>query len=267
MIKLIASDLDGTLLQNGAQELAPRAIQLIHELTQKGIHFVAASGRQYDNERRVFDAIKDEISYIGENGSVCIHQGNVISRGIIEDELAFRIIREIKKEANFDIVVSREDTCLIEDNNPDFVNHIVNIMHNTTEIVNDLSKVKGPILKIAVANMKDGPHIIDKYLKHLQDMFGSEIKVVTSGNIWIDFIAPGTNKGTALRHLLELFDIRPEECVAFGDQYNDIEMLELVGQSYAMSNAAPGISYYADYVTDSVEDVLEDILAGLNCCV
>ena len=95
-------------------------------------------------------------------------------------------------------------------------------------------------------------------------MFGAEIKVVTSGNIWIDFIAPGTNKGTALRHLLELFDIRPEECIAFGDQYNDIEMLELVGQSYAMSNAAPGISYYADYVTDSVEDVLEDILAGLD---
>ena len=62
MIKLIASDLDGTLLQNGAQELTPRAIRLIREITQKGIHFVAASGRQYDNERRVFDEIKDEIS-------------------------------------------------------------------------------------------------------------------------------------------------------------------------------------------------------------
>ena len=54
MIKLIASDLDGTLLQNEAQELTPRAIDLISQLTQKGIHFVAASGRQYDNERRVF---------------------------------------------------------------------------------------------------------------------------------------------------------------------------------------------------------------------
>lgn len=264
MIKLIASDLDGTLLQNGAQELTPRAIQLIHELTQKGIRFVAASGRQYDNERRVFDAIKDEISYIGENGSICIHNGEVVFRGIIEDDLAFRIIHEIKKEANFDIVVSREDTCLIDDNNPDFVNHIVNVMHNTTEIVDDITKIHGPFLKIAVANMKDGPHIIDKYLKHLQDMFGSEIKVVTSGNIWIDFIAPGTNKGTALGHLLKLFGIRPEECIAFGDQYNDVEMLELVGRSYAMSNAAPGISYHADYVTDSVEDVLEDLLAGLD---
>ena len=62
MIKLIASDLDGTLLQNGSQELTPRAIKLIHEITQKGIRFAAASGRQYDNERRVFHEIKDEIS-------------------------------------------------------------------------------------------------------------------------------------------------------------------------------------------------------------
>ncbi len=61
MIKLIASDLDGTLLHNGAQKLTPRAIELIHELTQKGVHFVAASGRQYDNERRLFSEIKDEI--------------------------------------------------------------------------------------------------------------------------------------------------------------------------------------------------------------
>ena len=54
MIKLIASDLDGTLLQNGAQELTPRAIDLIHRLTEKGICFVAASGRQYSNELILF---------------------------------------------------------------------------------------------------------------------------------------------------------------------------------------------------------------------
>ena len=97
----------------------------------------------------------------------------------------------------------------------------------------------------------------------MQEMFSPDVKVVTSGNIWIDFIAPGTNKGTALSGLIRLLGVKPEECVAFGDQYNDVEMLELVGTSYAMSNAAPGISIHADYVTDSVEDVLEDILAGI----
>ena len=97
MIKLIASDLDGTLLHNGAQELSSYTIDLIHRITEKGIHFVAASGRQYDNERRLFADIKDEISYIAENGSICIHQGKVISRGIIPDDLAYRIMHEIKK--------------------------------------------------------------------------------------------------------------------------------------------------------------------------
>ena len=111
--------------------------------------------------------------------------------------------------------------------------------------------------------MKDGPHIIDKYLRHLQNLFGEEIKVVTSGNLWIDFIAPGTNKGTALEKLIQKLKIKPEECMAFGDQYNDVEMLQFVGTSYAMSNAAPGISYYSTYVTDSVDDVLEDLLATL----
>lgn len=259
MIKLIASDLDGTLLHNGAQKLTPRAIELIHELTQKGVHFVTASGRQYDNERRLFSEIKDEISYIGENGSICIHQGKVISRGIIADDLACRIIDEVKKSPNFDILISREDACLIEDNHEAFVNHIVNVMQNTTKIVDDLSKIEGPFLKIAICNMIDDTKVIMQYLEHLQEMFGAEIKVVTSGNIWIDFIAPGTNKGAALSNLMKLFHVKPEECMAFGDQYNDLEMLELVGHSYAMSNSAPGVSYYADEVTDSVEDVLASL--------
>ena len=64
--------------------------------------------------------------------------------------------------------------------------------------------------------------------------------------------------------MMELFHLKPEECMAFGDQYNDIEMLQCAGTSYAMSNAAPGISYYSTYVTDSVEEVLEDLIAELG---
>lgn len=264
MIKLVASDLDGTLLQGDTQELTPHAIELIQQLTENGVHFVSASGRQYDNQRRVFYKLKDQISYIAENGSICMHQGNVISRATIDDALCARIITEIKRQKHFEIVVSREDSCFIEDNDPAFVNHIVNVMQNTTQIVEDVATVKGPILKIAICNMTDKSHIMVKYLKHLQDMFGDEIKVVTSGNLWIDFIAPGANKGTALLGLMKLFNVKPEECMAFGDQYNDVEMLQLAGTSYAMSNAAPGISYYSTYVTASVEEVLEDLVCDLK---
>ena len=68
MIRYIASDLDGTLLLNGAQELDPEVFSLILRLKEKGIHFIAASGRQYVNLRRLFEPVQDEISYIAENG-------------------------------------------------------------------------------------------------------------------------------------------------------------------------------------------------------
>ena len=80
MIKLIASDLDGTLLQNGAQELNPEIYDLILALKERGIHFAAASGRQYASERNLFKPIADEISYIAENGAVCIHNARTASR-------------------------------------------------------------------------------------------------------------------------------------------------------------------------------------------
>ena len=111
MIKLIASDLDGTLLQNEAQELTPRAIELIRALTQKGVHFVAASGRQYANERLLFHEIKDDISYIAENGSLCIYNEETISKGIIEQDLAYRILDEVAKYPQYNCIISGERVC------------------------------------------------------------------------------------------------------------------------------------------------------------
>ncbi|MBU3841351.1 MAG: Cof-type HAD-IIB family hydrolase [Candidatus Ruminococcus intestinipullorum] len=263
MIKLVASDLDGTLLQNGSQELSPRAIRLISELIDRGVHFVSASGRQYDNQKRLFGDLSNKISFIAENGSMCIHDGELVSLTTIEKTLANRILEELKKQSNFEILVSTEKCCYLENNVPEFVNHIVNVLKNTTQVIDDVRNIQEPIIKIAICSMQDGSHIVDKYLQHLQSMFGNEIKVVTSGNIWIDFIAPGSNKGTALLQLMNLLHIQPDECLAFGDQYNDIEMLQAVGTSYAMSNAAPGISYYSNFVTNSVEDVLEELLLDI----
>lgn len=263
MIKLIASDLDGTLLQNGAQNLTPRSIELIEKITEKGIYFVAASGRQYDNETRLFEPIKEKISYIAENGALCIHEKRAISHTYIEPDLLERLLAEIKKDSLFEILLSREDTCFIEDRDPDFIDYIVNVMRNTTQIVEDVRKVEGPFLKLAVCNMKAGSHAIEESLHYFKEKYGSEIKPVTSGNIWIDFLTPGADKGTALQKFLEVLHIRPEECMAFGDQYNDVAMLKTAGISIAMANAAPGISAYATYVTDSVEDVLEALLKKL----
>ena len=94
-------------------------------------------------------------------------------------------------------------------------------------------------------------------------MFSADIKVVTSGNLWVDFICPTANKGSALKDLIDHLHIEAKDCVVFGDQYNDVEMLQTAGTSYAMANAAPGIDKYATNVTDSVEKILQQIIDEL----
>lgn len=260
MIKLIASDLDGTLLQNDATEVSPRALELIKKLMSCGVHFVAASGRQYKNLRHLFAPIADEISYIPENGSLCIHKGNILSKSIIDHDLCMKILDTVQSYPSCNCIVSGVNTLYTDSRDTRFLNHMEDMHFEVTQ-VNDLkTDVPEDFLKIALMDFS-GTQSCEKYMK---EHLSSEIKIVTSGNQWIDFIAPGTNKGIALNKLLEHLDIRPDECVAFGDQYNDVEMLQTAGTSYAMANAAPGISYYSTYVTDSVEDVLEDILASVD---
>ncbi len=260
MIKLIASDLDGTLLHNGAQKLTPRAIELIHELTQKGVHFVAASGRQYDNERRLFSEIKDEISYIAENGSLCVHEGKVVSSGQIDRGLANEIILDARHQPDCSLLYSSPKKCYVEKGNDRLYDHIKNHVCYDVEMVEDLTTLDALCLKVAICNF-DGAHLSFDYFR---GKYKDRIKIVTSGNIWFDFIAPNADKGMGLKAIAAHFGVLPDECMTFGDQYNDLEMLELVGHSYAMSNSAPGVSYYADEVTDSVEDVLEDALVSLD---
>ena len=69
MIKMVASDLDGTLLLNKAQSLPEEIFPLIRKLKEMGILFVAASGRQYPNMKRMFAPVASEIAYISENGA------------------------------------------------------------------------------------------------------------------------------------------------------------------------------------------------------
>ena len=135
---------------------------------------------------------------------------------------------------------------------------MLHVMKNNMQFVDSMDEIQEPYLKIAVCNFNGTKDC----LTYFQKLFSSEIKVVTSGNIWVDFIAPDANKGTALQILLDHLHILPEECMAFGDQYNDVEMLQLAGTSYAMSGAAPGISFYADYTTDSVSDVLSELISS-----
>ncbi len=262
MIRLIASDLDGTLIPEGTQDINPRLIPLLKRLLDKNVHFVVASGREYENQLYLFDEIKDRLSYIAQNGARCVHQGKVIASSPIAPELVHRILRELEatNHGRFEVILSTAEGCYIEQTNTKFFGIFDGIL--PLHKMDSLFDVTTPVLKISLGNLVDDPTIMEPYTQKMQEIIGDEIRVVTAGNEWIDFICPEVNKANALRQLLNILDIKPEECIAFGDQNNDLEMLELVGTGYAMKGATPNVLASADQVIDSVEDVLEELLEG-----
>ncbi|MEF9946605.1 MAG: HAD family hydrolase [Lachnospiraceae bacterium] len=256
MIKLIASDLDGTLLQNGAMELKPEIFDTIIKLKENGILFVAASGRPLSNLQHLFAPIKDDIAYIAENGTLCVYHDELISENHFDSALASEILADVKTQPGSEFLLASRHISYVENSNDSYVRLIRDIMKYHIQAVDDITTVQDDFLKIAVYNQKGSETIVNYY----KQKYGDRLDVVTSGNLWVDMISKDINKGYALGVLLSHLNISPADSMAFGDQYNDVEMLQLAGTSYAMSNAAPGIAYHSTYVTDSVEEVLMDLI-------
>lgn len=256
MIRYAASDLDGTLLKNDAQSLDPEIFDLIRKLKEKGIHFIAASGRTYENVYRLFGPVQEDISYITENGSMCVHNHKVISRGLIDRELGLRIIRASKRFPEFHCMLSCESTAYTDSTDQQFLHHMHKVLKYRLKEVPDLCRVTEPFLKIAFMNF-NGTDAAEHFFK---ENFSSEIKIVTSGNLWVDFIAPNANKGTGLSAITRHLGIALADGIAFGDHFNDIELLKAAGTGYAMKDCAPGVEKYADAQTESVTRVLRTLL-------
>ncbi len=254
MIKIIVSDLDGTLLPKGCQQLEPTTITLIKELINKHhILFVAASGRQYSNIRRMFEPIQDQIAYICENGSLVVYQGEVLYKRSIAKELAKEVLQAIWKNASAEILLSGEDISYIQPKSEYFCNLIKNVMKNNVAIVDDVLSVEDEFLKISIYERnKIGASVYD-----WQRQFADQLTVVTSSPKWLDFTPKNSNKGKALEELLRKLEIPPSNCMAFGDEYNDIEMLNYVGYGFAMNHSPEEVKGSCQYRTDQVESILK----------
>ena len=124
MIKLIASDIDGTLLQNGTREISEEFFTYIKELQKRGIYFAAASGRQLANLERLFAPIKDEMAYIGENGALIVYQGKVISKQPIERTIGEKILQDIREQEDCEILLSGMNTSYLEPKTKDYEDHM-----------------------------------------------------------------------------------------------------------------------------------------------
>lgn len=258
MIKLIASDIDGTLVADGSSQVNPELFEVILRLKrEKGIHFAAASGRQAPSIESTFEPIQKEIFYLAENGAYMGCYGRTLFLHPMDQELAHSLIREIQNTPDLDVMVSTARMSYLDHKNPELYKLVRNGYRYQAEAIADPAGIQEPVIKIA-AYRKTG---IQEIAEAFCARFGEQLKISISGNEWLDFMPLGVNKGEAVKTLQESLGIAPEETMAFGDQMNDLEMLERAYYSFAVGNARKEVRAAARFQADTnINDGVLNIL-------
>lgn len=247
MIKLIVSDIDGTLVRDGDNVLNPDYFQEILRLRAKGIQFAAASGRQWHSIERIFDPVKEKIFYISDNGAYVGCHGRNLFLTPIERQLALTIVQEIRSHEELDVVLSGPDVVYVETKSQELVHWLVDCYRFEVKQVPDVTKVPDEIIKVSAYKK----HGVEESTKDIREKYRDQLKITISGDMWMDCMATGVNKGAAIQMIQESLDILPEETMAFGDQLNDLEMMGKAYYSYAIGNARPEVKAAARFQADT----------------
>lgn len=248
MIKLIASDVDGTLMREGERVIPPALFPLIHEMQKKGIYFVACSGRQYANLRRLFAPVADEIGYICENGSLVVWQNEIIYKETIDREAGQALMRAILAQPDSEVLLSGVDMCYVQPKDIEYISYVRDHVGNDTAVVDDICSVNDAFIKIS-AYRKSG---IDAELASKFTDFAPYLVPVVGRSRWMDFLRENCDKGTAMDALCSHLHLTTEESIVFGDNENDLPLYGHAGTLYAMADGHPKLIEKADRTTMDV---------------
>ena len=252
MIKLIACDMDGTLLDSG-KRLPADLFPTLDALRARGVSFAVASGRQYASLRKDFLPVADRMLFISENGALVMRGDERLFIDPLPPRFLPRIIETARTLTHVFPVLCRADVALIEESASEkFIAETMRY-YPSVQVVRDLTEHTDAqdVCKVAFYDEGDAQ---THELPVLQAALAPELSVILSGAHWVDVMKPGVNKGRAMRAVQAQLGIAPEACMAFGDYLNDIELLEAVGESYAMQNAHPDLARVARYTAPSNDE-------------
>ncbi len=254
-IRLIAVDMDGTLLDESGQ-VPPGTWELLDQLRERGVVFAAASGRQYASLARTFGSHGESMAFISENGSYVVKDGAEISSLLVDRDVVHEIVRLSRRldqiHPQVSAVLGGKQSGYLEKRSPveqsagSFLTEVAQFYADRT-LVDDLLEVTDDILKIAVYHSGDAETVIFPRYAHLH----GSVKVVVGASRWLDIMHPDANKGSAVRQIQANLGISPAQTMVFGDYLNDIEMMDAADWSYAMENAHPDVKARARFTAPS----------------
>ena len=269
-IKVIATDMDGTLLDSRGQLDLPRLEKILDQLDQRGVRFVIATGNEIHRMRQLLEHLADRVVLVVANGARIFENNELLQAQTWDDDMVDKALAHFKgRECQNQFVVTamnggfvKEGTVFTELDKfmtPEMIEKLYQRMNFVDEFDSSLF---GGVLKMSMVVGEDRSSSV---LQEVNDLFDGRVRAVSSGYGCIDILQDGIHKAWGLEELLKRWNLKPEQIMAFGDSENDIEMLEMAGISYAMENAEERVKEIATEVAPAnsqagVYQVLENWL-------
>jgi Cof subfamily protein (haloacid dehalogenase superfamily) len=260
MYQLVAIDIDGTLL-NSEHRISARTKRAVQHIQEAGLKVILASGRGPRSVDPFIEELMLADAVITHNGAVIYEKNPASARqeiGFQAKELEQLINYCREKKVHFDLNTAFD---VYVEQLSEEAKKIYARFFMEPSVVEDASLVKQTIVKFTISGVEKQ---IDEVYEQISPRFPGW-SIIRSGETFIDVIHPRATKANALQLLLQEYGIRPQQVVAFGNYFNDIEMLEMSGLGVAMDNAPQAVKDKADRVTasndeDGVAIVLEELL-------
>ena len=254
--RMIVTDMDGTVLGTDHKITKDNKIAL-KKAEDTGIKIVFATGRFHESAKVHIDFLEEKMPIISSNGSIIKNPitNEVLYCNSIDEDKCIRIMDTLDKYNlkyqiyTDEIILQKYDT---EEEKQMIIDFIKTVFSDKTEIIfkkdlRDDIKNKN-ILKFNVMEL-ERMELMDTARNELNKI--EEIEITSSWGNNLEIMSEGSTKGKAIEFLANLLNINREEIIAFGDNYNDVSMIEFVGTGVAMGNAEEDVKNIANYVTDT----------------
>ncbi|MCL2858922.1 MAG: HAD family hydrolase [Streptococcaceae bacterium] len=245
-LKLFATDMDGTLLDSTDRDYNHDQLrEILNIFKKKGLIFCAASGRQLLALEDLFNEFQDQVAFVAENGAIVKYQGQILYSNFLGKEKAELIHQTVQTSPHhlngFILFSAINGSYVLDTCEPELIDY-ARLYYKKLTIIHSIDDIKEDILKVCVEFPPDKIHECEAWLNERV----AGIRATTTGFRSIDIMNAGISKATGLTHLLSHFNWTAENLVAFGDQMNDLEMLQFAGKSIAVSNAVEQIKAVSD---------------------
>ncbi|MBQ7288125.1 MAG: HAD-IIB family hydrolase [Clostridia bacterium] len=247
MLRMIACDLDGTLLPKGEMVLSGEVLDTVRYVTDKGAYFAVCSGRPYHELRRLFQPVHNRIIYISHDGALAMLRNCVqYKRPLVKSLLEETIVQTAEKCEGI-LFMGKENTycpaC-----KPDLYMPLRQRYGTNIQKTENLNAMGEELLKLC-------------YYKYKGEFPVPEgMRIAFQDSEWLELTCGHADKGRALHAVCRRLGVDTAQVAAFGDGENDLPMFAAVGHRYAVSPKCEAVIQAADEIITDVSVKIKEIL-------